>query len=155
MEISIFQDSDIEAVFGIQQAAYKTLYEKYHDDNSNPYLESKETVFRKYTRKGTIGYIFTKNGTIVGAVRINLYPESRSGRVSALAVHPQYQNQGIAQQALLKIEEIHNDVEKWFLDTILQEEGNCHLYEKIGYIKTGKTEKINERMTLVFYEKQC
>ncbi len=112
MEISIFQESDIDAVFGIQQAAYKPLYEKYHDDNSNPYMESKETVFRKYTRKGTIRYIFTQNEIIVGTVRINLYPESRRGRISALAVHPQYQNQGIAQQALLKIEEIHNDVEK-------------------------------------------
>ncbi len=155
MEIAIFQETDIDAVFEIQQAAYKPLYEKYHDDNSNPYMENKETVFHKYTRKGTIGYIFIENRIIVGAVRISLYPESKSGRVSALAVHPQYQNQGIAQQALLKIEEIHNDVEKWFLDTILQEEGNCYLYEKIGYIKTGKTEEINERMTLVFYEKQC
>jgi len=40
------------------------------------------------------------------------------------------------------------------LDTILEEAGNCHLYEKIGYMKTGKTEVINEKMTLVFYEKK-
>lgn len=39
------------------------------------------------------------------------------------------------------------------LDTILQEKGNCYLYEKMGYRKTGKTEKINDRLTLVFYEK--
>ena len=58
------------------------------------------------------------------------------------------------QQALLKIEKMHSDVERWFLDTILQEAGNCHLYEKIGYKRTGKTEEINENMTLVFYEKQ-
>ena len=74
--------------------------------------------------------------------------------MSALGVHPQYQGQGIAQQALLKIEKIHKGVERWFLDTILQESGNCHLYEKIGYKRTGKTEEINEKMTLVFYEKQ-
>jgi hypothetical protein len=40
------------------------------------------------------------------------------------------------------------------LDTILQEKGNCHLYEKIGYKKTGKIEKINERMDIVYYEKR-
>ena len=39
------------------------------------------------------------------------------------------------------------------LDTIQEEAGNCHLYEKIGYKKSGRTEVINERMTLVFYEK--
>ena len=26
------------------------------------------------------------------------------------------------------------------LDTILQEKGNCYLYEKMGYRKAGKTE---------------
>ena len=35
----------------------------------------------------------------------------------------------------------------------LQEEGNCHLYEKLGYYRTGHTEKINDVMTLVFYRK--
>ena len=154
MEIVEFRESDIDTVFEIQQAAYKPLYEKYHDNNTNPYMESKETVLQKYMRTGTKGYLFIKNGVPVGAVRIYLYPESKSCRVSALSVHPLYQGQGIAQQALLKIEKLHNDVERWFLDTILQEAGNCHLYEKIGYKRTGKTEEINENMTLVFYEKQ-
>lgn len=153
MEIVEFRESDIDTVFEIQQAAYKPLYEKYHDDNSNPYMESKDTVLRKYMRTGTKGYLFIKNGVPVGAVRINLYPENKSCRVSALAVHPRYQGQGIAQQALLKIEKMHSGVERWFLDTIFQEAGNCHLYEKIGYKRTGKMEEINESMTLVFYEK--
>ncbi len=41
----------------------------------------------------------------------------------------------------------------WQLETILQEEGNCYLYEKMGYRRTGETEVINERMTLVNYRK--
>ena len=36
------------------------------------------------------------------------------------------------------------------LDTILQESGNLHLYEKMGY---HRIEKINDRMDIVFYEK--
>ena len=154
MDIVEFKESDIDAVFEIQQAAYKPLYEKYHDDNSNPYIESKERVLQKYTRVRTKGYLFIKDGVPVGAVRINLYPESKSGRVSALAVHPQHQGQGIAQEALLKIERMHSDVERWFLDTILQEAGNCYLYEKLGYKRTNKIEEVNEKMTLVFFEKQ-
>lgn len=154
MEVVEFKESDIDIVFEIQRAAYKPLYEKYHDDDTNPYMESKETLLQKYTRTGTKGYLFIKDGVPVGSVRINLYPESKSGRVSALGVHPQYQGQGIAQQALLEIEKMHSDVERWFLDTIMQEAGNCHLYEKIGYKRTGKFENINEKMTLVFYEKK-
>ena len=33
------------------------------------------------------------------------------------------------------------------------EKGNLYLYEKMGYKQTGKTEVINERLTLVFYRK--
>ena len=115
MEIVEFRESDIDTVFEIQQAAYKPLYEKYHDDNSNPYMESKDTVLRKYMRTGTKGYLFIKNGVPVGAVRINLYPENKSCRVSALAVHPRYQGQGIAQQALLKIEKCTVELNDGFL----------------------------------------
>ena len=153
IEVSRFRECDIDTVFEIQRSAYKPLYEKYRDDSSNPYTESKETVLRKYTRAGTSGYLFIVDGTAAGAVRINIDNVNKCGRVSALCVLPQYQGKGIAQTALLEIEKLHPDVEKWFLDTILEEPGNCHLYEKIGYKRTGKTEVINEKMTLVFYEK--
>ena len=152
--VSRFKECDIDTVYEIQRTAYKPLYDKYHDDSSNPYLESKETVLRKYTRAGTAGYLFLLDGTPVGAVRVSIDDINRLGRVSALCVLPQYQGRGIAQTALTEIEGLHPDVERWVLDTILEEAGNCHLYEKIGYKKTGKAEVINERMTLVFYEKK-
>lgn len=52
----------------------------------------------------------------------------------------------------IQVEQLHGG-SGWELDTILQEKGNCHLYEKMGYHTTGKTEVINERLMLVFYEK--
>ena len=39
------------------------------------------------------------------------------------------------------------------LDTILQEAGNCYLYEKMGYHRTGHQAIIQENMTIVDYEK--
>lgn len=35
----------------------------------------------------------------------------------------------------------------------MQEEGLCYLYEKLGYKRTGETKKINDNITIVFYEK--
>ena len=75
-------------------------------------------------------------------------------KISALAVMPEYQNRGIAQSALKEIEKIHNDCKYWILDTILQEKGNCHLYEKLGYTRIGEPKKINDRLTLVDYKKE-
>ena len=135
------------------RAAYRPLFEKYHDEGTNPYMETKETVFRKYTSAGTVGYLLYLDGTAVGAVRVRIDDENKSGRVSALCVLPEYQGRGVAQAALTEIERLHPELEKWFLDTILEEPGNCHLYEKLGYRRTRKTEAIKENMTLVFYEK--
>lgn len=64
----------------------------------------------------------------------------------------EFRNKGIAQKTFDEIEKIHGN-ENWKLDTILQEKGNCHLYEKLGYKKTGIIENINERMDIVYYEK--
>lgn len=154
VELKKFEPGDLERVFEIQLSAYKPLYEKYRDDDMSPYMESAETLLRKYTRPGTVGYIFLEDGEAVGAVRIILDAERKSGRVSALGVLPRCQGRGIAQKALLEIETVHSEVENWYLDTILQEEGNCRLYEKLGYRKTGKYEEIKENMTIVFYEKK-
>ena len=73
-------------------------------------------------------------------------------RISPLWIMPFYRGRGYAQEAIRAAEDIYG-THHWELDTILQEEGNLHLYEKMGYHQTGKTARINERMDLVFYEK--
>ncbi len=61
-------------------------------------------------------------------------------------------NKGLAQKAFEEVEKIHGH-DNWKLDTILQEEGNCYLYEKLGYKRTGLVENINDKMDIVYYEK--
>lgn len=53
------------------------------------------------------------------------------------------------------VEAIYPNATRWELDTILQEEKLCYLYEKMGYKKTGQTEEIKKGMDLVFYAKEC
>lgn len=146
-----FQKELIDAVFDIQQKAYKSLFDKYHDTNTSPYLESKKDVLEKYTRPGTYGYVFLEEGIPVGAVRIIVRGDIC--KVSALAVLPEYQNRGIAQAALKEIESIHSGCKCWILDTIFQEKGNCHLYEKLGYIRIGEPQAVNDDLTLINYKK--
>ena len=153
IEIREFRSSDIDIICVIQKAAFKPLYEKYHDEQTNPYRESKEAVLRKYEREGTRGYLILQEGIPVGACRINIDPETRSGRISGLCVLPQFQGQGIARAFLTRIEQMYSGINRWFLDTVKQEAGCCHLYEKLGYVRTGAERRINDKMTLVYYEK--
>lgn len=89
----------------------------------------------------------------VGAIRVIDKEETgENKRISPIFILPEFQGRGIAQKAIRLCEKIHGN-ENWELDTILQEPKNCHLYEKMGYCRTGKTQVINERLTLVFYEK--
>lgn len=150
MELKSFVPQDIDTVFAIQQAAYRPLFDTYQDADTSPYMEPKEKMLEKYGRAH--GYLFLDGGQCVGCVRIYTDEENKKGRVSALAVHPDFQGQGIAQTAMKLIEQKHSNIKSWYLDTILQEKGNCHLYEKLGYVATG-TRELKPGMTLVFYEK--
>lgn len=77
----------------------------------------------------------------------------RLSACNPLFILPEYQGRGIAQQAISSAEALHG-AHFWELDTIAQEAGNCHLYEKMGYRATGESAPVNDRMTLVRYEKE-
>ena len=142
----------LETIYMIQQEAFLPLLEKYADYDVNPAMESSQIIRRKIEDPKTDSYIFSLKDKYVGWVRkINVAPETCN--VSALSVIPQYQNKGIAQTALKEIESKYPITKKWVLDTILQEEGNCHLYEKLGYAKVGEPRVINEKATLINFEK--
>ena len=93
------------------------------------------------------------DNNMVGVIRIVDYKDGVTRkRISPIFIMPEYRNKGYAQGAIKEAECIHGE-KHWKLDTILQEKGNCYLYEKLGYHQTGKTEIINDKMTIIFYEK--
>ena len=66
----------------------------------------------------------------------------------------EYQSFGYAQEAIRQAEAEYPESILWELETILQEPKIRHLYEKMGYRRTGKTERIRDGMDLVYYEKE-
>ncbi|MBB6716141.1 GNAT family N-acetyltransferase [Clostridium gasigenes] len=147
--------SDIADIgHNIQKKSFEPLLDKYHDYDGNPAMESVQVIKAKIDRANTTAYIFQLNDINVGWVRVMSFGEM-TYKISALCVLPEYQNRGIAKEALKQIESYYPNASKWILDTIFQEKGNCHLYEKLGYVKVGELRPINERMTLVNYIKIC
>lgn len=142
--------SDIDLIIKMQKESFKPLLDKYNDIDVNPYNESYEKV--KYKIENSYYYFIVANENIVGAIRISDHKDGTSKKIAPLYILPQYQNKGYATAAIKECEKIHGD-NNWKLDTILEEQGNCHLYEKMGYHKTGKYEKISDIETIVFYEK--
>lgn len=136
----------------MQVEAFSAMLEKYRDYELSPAAESLERITEKFEQPWTTYYFITENEINVGAVRVVDKADGSRKRISPIWVMPQFRNKGYAQQAMNELEKLYGP-DKWCLDTILQEKGNIHLYKKMGYRKTGKTEHINERMDIVFFEK--
>ncbi len=144
---------EAEKLWEMQVAAFQELYEKYQDKETSPAAEKIDKIQMRLNQSFTYYYFIEVEGNTVGAIRIvDEKEEGKAKRISPVFVMPEYRNKGYAQKAMQLAEEIHGS-SNWELDTILQEKGNCHLYEKMGYYRTGKTEVINDKLTLLFYKK--
>jgi GNAT superfamily N-acetyltransferase len=137
----------------MQLKSFKELLDKYQDYDINPGSEPIDKITARINQKETDYYIIKYNNISVGAIRIINLDNGKLNRISPIFILPEFQNKGIAQNVFKIIEEKYKPENGWILDTILQEKGNCYLYEKIGYVKTGKIEKINEKMDIVHYKK--
>jgi len=144
---------DAEKLWKMQVKAFKGLYEKYQDAETSPATEKIDKIIMRLNQPFTYYYFIEVNGTRVGAIRVvDKQEKGKAKRISPIFIMEEYRNKGYAQKALQLVEEIHGS-SNWELETILQERGNCYLYEKMGYNQTGKIESVNDKLTLVFYKK--
>ena len=144
--------TEIETLWKMQVAAFSGLLEKYRDYDTSPAAEGIEKVSERYEQPWTTYFFIVAEDKKVGAVRVVDKKDGSRKRISPLWIMPEYRNKGYAQQAILAVEKIYGS-DHWCLDTILQEEGNLHLYEKLGYRRMGTVDRINDRMDIVYFIK--
>ena len=155
MKIELIRASlkDTKEIWKMQVKSFKNLLDKYQDFETNPANEPISNVEMRLKQNFTFFYFIFIDNKKVGAIRVVDYKEkNKNKRISPLFILPEYRNKGIAQSVIKICEEIHGNT-NWELSTILEEKGNCYLYEKLGYHPTGKTQVINDRLTLIFYHK--
>ncbi|MEZ7733526.1 GNAT family N-acetyltransferase [Fusobacterium periodonticum] len=155
MKIELIRASlkDTKEIWKMQVKSFKNLLDKYQDFETNPASETILNVEMRLKQNFTFFYFIFIDNKKVGAIRVVDYKEkNKNKRISPLFILPEYRNKGIAQSVIKICEEIHGNT-NWELSTILEEKGNCYLYEKLGYHPTGKTQVINDRLTLIFYHK--
>ena len=152
VELRKAEKEDMHKLWEMQVAAFQGLLDKYHDYDMSPATESYERVLQKYDFDGTTYYFIVADGLDVGGIRVIDKKDGSRKRISPLWIMPEFRNKGYAQQAMLAAEQLYGS-DNWSLDTILQEEGNIHLYEKLGYKRTGKIDKISDIMDIIYFEK--
>ena len=163
---------NLEMIWKMQVEAFSELLEKYQDYDMSPAAEPLDKIVARFEQPWTTYYFIvaeekkeeldpicamgarfeTNQSETVGVIRVVDKKDGSRKRISPIWIMPEFRGRGYAQQAILAAEAIYGE-DNWSLDTILQEKGNLHLYEKLGYRRTGKIEHINERMDIVFFEK--
>lgn len=148
---------DAQLLHKLQVEAFLPLYEKYHDDDMSPVKETLERVREKIEEDNSEFYLIYFEKQAVGGIRIRHHHKGvkveHTSWISPLFIIPTFQGKGIAQRVIHKVFALYPKTLTWKLDTIKQEIGNCHLYEKCGFVRTGNEQEINAQMTLVDYEK--
>jgi ribosomal protein S18 acetylase RimI-like enzyme len=152
IELKPITREDIATVWKMQVEAFQELLDKYQDFDTSPASEPVDKVLARFEQPWTTYFFIMANGEKAGVIRVVDKKDGSRKRISPIWIMPEFRNRGYAQQAILAAEKIYGSGH-WCLDTILQEKGNLHLYEKLGYHRTGRVDKINDKMDIVYYEK--
>lgn len=144
--------SDAKALLAMQKTAFMPLLEKYQDYDTSPAAETIERTQARIASSSGGFFKIVADGNWAGAVCIQQGKESAYW-IGPIFIHPDFQGKGIAQRAMAEVEKLFAEASAWKLATLLEEQGNCYLYEKVGYVRTDRCEPINDKATLVYYEK--
>ncbi len=159
IELKLVTEGESESLHRLQVEAFMPLYEKYQDDDTSPAKESLKRVTEKIIEENSDFYFIVFRGEKVGGVRVRWHQGKKVYEnvnwISPIFIIPKFQNKGIASTVIEQLFDIYPYTIEWRLDTIKQETGNCHLYEKCGFVRVGEDIVVNEKMTLVDYVKSC
>ena len=139
---------DCAEIHNLQITSFRQLQEKYQN---GPGAEKPERTMQKMQESFTDYYFICLYGKHIGGLRICHF--ANLCKLKQIFILPEYQEHGYAQEAIALVESLYPKTQKWELDTIEQEDKLCYLYEKMGYKKTGKTQKIKDGMDIVYYAK--
>lgn len=158
LRLTTTQDADI--LTSIQQKAFQPLYEKYHD-KGNPYLRDKRDILCRLNNPNFLYLTILFDNKIVGGIlyRIKgstpfvkklIWGKYYLGRVYIL---PEYQNKGIATNAIMMSEKYLKKPRKLYVDFPEDLEKNRKCYTKCGYTDTGKRLEVEPGLTLACFKK--
>lgn len=152
MRLKRAQPADAPLLRSMQVQAFLPLLEKYGDHGRSPAEETEAQVLSHIAGRNSFYYLMLVEDEPVGAIRVIDPGDGGVKRIAPVFVLPAFRRRGYATRAIREAERLHGNI-NWQLNTIEQEEGNCRLYERLGYRRMTTRLKINDREDIVFYAK--
>lgn len=152
---------DVNALTAIQQNAFLPLYEKYHDAG-NPCLRDERDILCRLNNPKFLYLTILYDEKIVGGILYRIKGSTpfvknlRWGKyyLGRVYISPEYQNKGIATDAILQSEKFLKKTRKIYVDFPEDLDKNRKCYTKCGYKDTGKRLEIEPGLILACFEKR-
>lgn len=152
---------DVNALTAIQQNAFLPLYEKYHDAG-NPYLRDERDILCRLNNPKFLYLTILFDEKIVGGILYRIKGSTpfvknlRWGKyyLGRVYISPEYQNKGIATEAILQSENFLKKPRKLYVDFPEDLDKNRKCYTKCGYRDTGKRLEAEPGLILACFEKR-
>ncbi len=148
LAISRAVPQDAEAILALQKLAYQSEAKLYNDWSLPPLTQSLESLLEEFASSVILKAVSGER--IVGAVRAKV--ASGTCTIGRLAVHPDFQGQGIGSELLKNIEASFPDASKYELFTGSRSQANIRLYQRHGYT-ISRTQAVSPTVSLTFLEK--
>ena len=153
---------DVDILTDIQQKAFRPLYEKYHDEG-NPCLRDKRDILCRLNNPNFLYLTILSDEKIVGGILYRIKGSTpfiknlRWGKyyLGRVYISPEYQNQGIATEAILRSEKFLKKPRKLYVDFPEDLDKNRKCYTKCGYKDTEKRLEAEKGLILACFEKEC
>lgn len=149
MLIELAHLDDAQDVLDLQKLAYQSEAALYDDYSIPPLTQTLAQIQADFGQQVVLKALV--DGSIVGSVRG--YLRDGTCHIGRLIVHPDFQNRGIGQELLSRIEEHFGKAHRYELFTGDRSKRNLYLYTKFGY-RVFRTERLTEKTTIVFLEKE-
>ena len=152
---------DVNALTAIQQNAFLPLYEKYHDAG-NPCLRDERDILCRLNNPKFLYLTILYDEKIVGGILYRIKGSTpfvknlRWGKyyLGRVYISPEYQNKGIAAEAILQSEKYLKNPRKLYVDFPEDLDKNRKCYIKCGYKDTGKRLETEPGLILACFEKR-
>ena len=152
LEIKKENKSEWKELLELQRKVFMPLYEKYEDKETSPVFELEEH-FKERFDSGDYYKILYNKELLIGGINVKAIEPGKM-KLRIINILKEYENKKIGQEVVKRIEFMYPEAIEWSVITILNEERNCHFYEKLWYTKTDNKIKVNEKMTLIEYIKK-
>ncbi|MCL2050923.1 MAG: GNAT family N-acetyltransferase [Lachnospiraceae bacterium] len=143
--------TDSIKILEMQKICFAPHLERYHDYDTSPANSCLERI--RWQVENENFFKIYSDDIWVGSINIKKQ-DMETYKLYIINILPEYQGKKIGQTAIKLAEAIFTDAKKWMVETIEDMYRERRLYEKLGYKFTGKREKINDKLTVVFYEKE-